>query len=68
MSHVSDASNASTFSPLTVTDSPSRWDQEDSRSASCARNTSPLPDTFMSDMPSPVNVFFSMLGPCRRCP
>ncbi len=60
MSHASELSNASTFAPLTVTPSSSRWSTK-TWSASCARKTSPLPETFMSDMPSPVNAFLNIL-------
>ena len=31
-------------------------------SASWARKTSPLPETFMSDMPSPVKAFLNILA------
>jgi len=56
MSQLKALSNARTLEPLTVTDSSSSSSRKIS-SASRARNTSPLPDTFISDMPSPVNAF-----------
>ncbi len=61
MSQVRVLSNARMLDPLTVTLSPSRWMMKIS-SASWARNTSPLPETFMSDMPSPVNAFLNILA------
>ena len=61
MSQVRVLSNARMFEPLTVTASFSRWRMKIS-SASCARNTSPLPETFIRDMPSPVNAFLNILA------
>ena len=52
-------SKASTAPPLTVTASSSSSRTKIS-SASCARKTSPLPETFMRDMPSLVKAFFSI--------
>ena len=60
MSHVRPLSNASTALPLTVTASSSSSRTKIS-SASWARKTSPLPETFISDMPSPVKAFLNIL-------
>jgi hypothetical protein len=59
MSHVRLLSNARTARPLTVTASSSSSRMKIS-SASWARNTSPLPETFISDMPSPVRAFLNI--------
>ena len=59
MSHVRLLSNARTARPLTVTASSSSSRMKIS-SASWARKTSPLPETFISDMPSPVRAFLNI--------
>ena len=59
MSHVRLLSKARTALPLTVTASSSSSRMKIS-SASWARKTSPLPETFMSDMPSPVRAFLNI--------
>ena len=61
MSQVRVLSNARMLEPLTVTLSFSRCRTKIS-SASCARKTSPLPETFISDMPSPVKAFLNILA------
>ena len=60
MSHVRALSKASTALPLTVTASSSSSRMKIS-SASWARKTSPLPETFIRAMPSPVRAFLNIL-------